>query len=354
MSYATPKRPSSTEPEASGSDISFPHSRASVWRNFSARFAIATACLFITTGIVYFGRNGYYDNQGGEITLLDALYFSTVSLSTTGYGDIVPADSLQRFLAAVIITPLRILFLIVLVGSTLEVLTRRTAVEFREQRWRKTLHDHTVIIGFGVKGRAACKAILDNGGDPAKIVVVGADEKSAEEAANLGCVGIVGNARRDEVLLRAGMDRCKRVIIATESDETTVLITLNARRLNPTAIIVAGSREAQNVPTLRQSGADSVITTSEAAGRLMGVSLVSPLAGSVIEDVLDPSGGLEVLERNIEPDEVGQLIGFLASRGETVLALVREGVVYRFDSDGPKSLAAGDSVVVIRRVLDEE
>lgn len=332
------------------SSVLFPTKPPGPLRILAVRGGIALACLAITTAIVWFGRAGYSDSQsptGHPTSVLNAFYFATVTLSTTGYGDVVPSSDWARFWSAVIITPLRLIFLIVLVGSTLEVLTRRTRAEWREQRWRKTVRDHTVIIGYGVKGRSAVRALIDNGGDPRQIVVVSTDADAVESASAIGCVGLVGNARRDDILMRAGIDRARRIVIAPDTDDTSVLVTLNARRLSPNASIVSAAREAAHVNVLRQSGADSVITTAEAAGRLMGISLISPVAGHIMEDLLEPGRGLEVREREVSPDELGRPVGSIADTGEIVLAVVRDDEVLRFDQCGHIELSAGDRVVVI-------
>jgi hypothetical protein len=59
-------------------------------------------------------------------SLGDAFCYVTVSLSTTGYGDIVPVTPEARLLTTVVITPLRLLFLIVLVGTTVELRTEHS------------------------------------------------------------------------------------------------------------------------------------------------------------------------------------------------------------------------------------
>ena len=68
-----------------------------------------------------------------------AVYYATVTLSTTGYGDIVPYSDAARLTNVLLVTPLRVLFLIILVGTTLEVLTERTREEWRLNRWRLQL-----------------------------------------------------------------------------------------------------------------------------------------------------------------------------------------------------------------------
>ncbi|MEI6622387.1 MAG: potassium channel family protein [Actinomycetes bacterium] len=330
--------------------VFFPSRKLGPGGALAVRAGVAVGCLLLATVVVYLTRGGYYDNQGGlgSINILDAFYFATVSLSTTGYGDIVPSTDAARLVNAIIITPLRLIFLIVLVGSALEVLTNRTRAEFRESRWRKKLKDHTVVIGYGVKGRSAVQALVDNGVSTRDITVVSSDESAIEEATSIGCVGFVGNARRAGILERARVDVASRVIIAANADDTAALITLNVRRLSPSCTIVVAAREAQNVELLRQSGANSVITTSESAGRLMGISLVSPTAGHLMEDLLDPSQGLEVIERDVAPAEYGALVGQLADGGELVLAVVHSGAVHRFDEAYERRLCAGDKIVVIR------
>jgi len=328
----------------------FPRSGQPIKRAVLVRGGVALGCLLLTTILVYLGRYGYYDSQnpGEPITWLNAFYFATVSLSTTGYGDIVPATAITRFISAALITPLRVIFLIVLVGSTLEVLTKRTTAEYRENRWRKKVNHHTVIIGFGVKGRAAAQTLIDNGIRPEQILVISPVHTEVADAAELGCVGITGDARRDDVLNRAVVSKADRVIIAVDADDKSVLITLSVRRMTPSASIVASVREARNTGILRQSGANSVITTAEAAGRLMGISLTSPTAGSIMEDLLDPGEGLEVCERTVTLAEVGTHVGELANQGEIVLAVIRAGQTYRFDDRESRVLESGDRIVAIR------
>jgi voltage-gated potassium channel len=318
--------------------------------SFAFRVAIAVACLVATTLLVYVERDGYKDGSGTPITLLDALYYATVTLSTTGYGDIVPVSDGARLANVLIITPLRFVFLITLVGTTVEVLTQRSRAEFRANRWRQKVQDHTVIVGFGVKGRSAAQALLDQGTAPQELAVVAHDQLSVDEATALGAVGVVGDATREAVLLEASVPRAKRIVVATDRDDTSVLVVLTARRLAPTATIVASARESQNINVLKQSGADVVIPTAESAGRMLGLSLISPIAGQLVEDLLEPVEGLEIMERDITPAELGVHPESLQEHGELVLAVVRGGEMHRFDERRVKVLQKNDRLVVIRSV----
>src|SRR5262245_17297995 len=105
--------------------IQFPHHAPGALRSLERRFGIAIGIIVVIALLTWFGRDGYSDADGTPISLLDAFYYSTVTATTTGYGDIAPVDPAQRAVTAFLVTPLRILFLIVLVGTTLELLTER-------------------------------------------------------------------------------------------------------------------------------------------------------------------------------------------------------------------------------------
>jgi voltage-gated potassium channel len=318
-------------------------------RSIGVRIGIALLALAVTTIIVYSEQDCYQDRGAFTgLSWIDAFYYATVSLSTTGYGDITPVCESSRLVNALVITPLRFLFLIVLVGTTIEVLTRRTREQYRSHRWRSNVHDHTVIIGYGVKGRAAAQGLVDAGTPLTDIVVVARERSVVDEAARDGFVGVIGDARREEVLEDAAISHASRIVVATDQDDTSILITLTARRLNPNATIVAAVRESQNAEILRQSGANTVIPTAESAGRLMSLSLMSTAAGEIMEDLLDSGRGLEVVERDITRAELGLLTSDLDVTGQIVLAVVRQGTAHRFDTDGINRLQTGDRLVVIR------
>lgn len=156
---------------------------------------------------------------------------------------------------------------------------------------------------------------------------------------------VTGDATRREVLRRARVDLARQVIITANRDDTTVLATLTVRQLNPDAYIVAAVREQDNVPLVRQSGADSVITSSEAVGRLLGLASYSPNLGAVMEDLLTYGEGLEVAQRDLMVTEVGKAPQSLPDQ---VIAVVRDEKVYRYFDPTITLLARGDQLIVVR------
>ena len=254
-----------------------------------------------------------------------------------------PESDSARLVTTLLVTPARILFLILLVGTTVEILAERTREVFEQQRWRRRLRDHVIICGFGAKGRAAAQTVRSNGHDAERIVVIDQAEPALAAATAAGLAAICGDAARVDVLRQARIEDASAVIVAPDRDDAAALITLTARELNPSTTIAASVREEENVHLLRQSGADSVITSSGAAGRLLGIATSQPSVVEVLEDLLTVGHGLEIDEREVSADEVGPLRA-LNVEGP-VLAVVRNGETLRFDDERVAELRAGDRIV---------
>ncbi|MGP3998556.1 potassium channel family protein [Streptomyces sp. 8N706] len=310
------------------------------------RLLMALLVMVTTVFIVYADRAEYHDNADDSVSFLDCVYYATVTLSTTGYGDIVPYGDGARLLNVLLITPLRVLFLIILVGTTLEVLTERTREEWRLARWRSSLRDHVVVVGFGTKGRSAVETLVAKGHRKQHVVIVDPSQKAIDAASEEGYVGVVGDATRSDVLLRAEAQRAKKVIIATQRDDTAVLVTLTARQLNRGAKIVAAVREEENAPLLRQSGADAVITSSSSAGRLLGLSVLSPSAVTVMEDLIQQGSGLDLVERPVVKSEVGRSV---RDTDDLVVSVLRGHRLLGYDDPKASPLEATDRLITIVR-----
>lgn len=328
-------------------EIALPERKRSPWWELGRRLLLAIGILALTVLLVWLDRDGYRDggDPTGDVDLLDSIYYTTVTLSTTGYGDITPVSDSARLVNAIVVTPARIGFLVLLIGTTLEVLATQGREMFRIARWRKNMDDHVVVIGYGTKGRAAVDTLARNGIDRKSFVVVDPKPTAREEANADGLAVIAGDGTRREVLRRAGVSRASQVIITTDHDANTMMATLTVRQQNADAYIVAAVREHDNVPLLRQSGADSVVTSSEAVGRLLGLSSLSPTLGSVMEDLMTYGAGLEVAERDLLVSEVGKAPQRLPDQ---VIAVVRDEKVYRYFDPVVTQLARGDRLIVVR------
>jgi voltage-gated potassium channel len=314
-----------------------------IWR----RVVIALLALLFAVITVYITREGYIDVRGTRMSLLDCVYFATVSLTTTGYGDVTPYSESARLTNILIITPLRIVFIVVLVGTTLQVLTERSRQAWKIQRWRSRVRNHTVVVGYGTKGKSAVAAILDDDTAGKDVIVVDTDKAALDHASNAGLVTVHGDATRADVLRLAAVQLASSIIIATSRDDTAVLVTLTAREVAPNVKIVTSVREAENQHLLKQSGADSVVVSSETAGRLLGVAATTPSVVAMVEDLLTPAEGLAIAERDVEQSEVG---GSPRHLSDIVLGVVRDGRLLRVDAPEVDAIEAGDRLLYVRSV----
>jgi voltage-gated potassium channel len=189
-------------------------------------------------------------------------------------------------------------------------------------------------------------ALLETGYAKSKIVIVENREVALRQAQANGLAAIEGNATRSAVLNEADVKNCRSVIIATDSDEASVLITLTVRQLTAGQVrIIAAVREQENAALLKQSGAHHVIVSSSTAGRLLGLTTTAPPLIDVVEDLLTPGKGMALAMRSAERGEVGQNPRTLQT---LVVALIRRGKVLPLGGEQVITIETGDLLVYIR------
>jgi voltage-gated potassium channel len=208
------------------------------------------------------------------------------------------------------------------------------------------LKDHVIICGYGTKGRSAVRALVENGFDRRRIVVVETDAAAVRQATADGLVAIEGSATSSSVLSEARVRDARTVIIATNTDESAVLVTLTARQLTAGQVrIVAATREDENAPLLKQSGAHHVIVSSATAGRLMGLSTSAPPLIDVIDDLLTPGAGIALALRSATRHEVGRTPRDV---DDVLIALVRRGQIVALRTPEAETIQTGDMLVYVR------
>ncbi len=326
--------------------VELPGGEASPLRRILSRMAVALGLIAFVALLTYLGRDGYLDPEDDSVSLLDAFYYSTVSITTTGYGDVRPVTDTARLVTTVLVTPARIVFLILLVGTTVEILAERSRQAYRRARWRKTLNEHVIICGYGTKGRSAVRTLLSKGVPREGIVVLDESPEARARATAQGLAAVAGSATSTEALYEAGVREASSIVVAVNRDDAAVLATLTAREHNAEATIVAAVREEENVHLLHQSGATSVITSSGAAGRLLGHAVHEPLVTEVLEDLLSVGEGLDITHRPVAESEVGPLSALKIERG-IVVGVIRGEELIRFDDPRAAELQAGDHVVYL-------
>lgn len=333
-----------TEADAGIDMVLLPGAARAPFNAVLRRVGFATGLVIFVALVVRLGRSGYEDVTGDAIGFIDALYYASVTVTTTGYGDITAVSTGARLATIFLITPARILFLILVVGTTVEVLTEQSRRLLTTKRWRRQVKNHYLICGFGATGRSAANDLVSRGVDMASIVAVDADRDSVDQATKAGYVAIHGDATQRAVLRQASIEHAQAVIVAPNRDDTAVLITLTARELNPDVHIVAGGREQENLHLLRQGGANEVIDATAAVGRMLGLGTHAPGAVQVLDDLLDYGTGLDLVET--APDMSSGVPS--VPHKVTLVAVVRNGLTLRADELEDNPIEADDRLVILR------
>src|SRR5687768_13782130 len=185
--------------------------RIPVWGDLGARLAAALFLISIVVFIHWLDREGLKDSHDGHVSCLDVVYFTMISITTTGFGDIAPVSNQSRLVEAVIVTPIRVLVLFIFVGAAYTYVIKRGWEKWRMARIQEKLSDHIVVLGFGVSGSEAVCELLERGTDARCIVVMDTNAERLAVAEELGCNVIEADATRDENQLAVRRSEERRV-----------------------------------------------------------------------------------------------------------------------------------------------
>jgi voltage-gated potassium channel len=331
--------------------VSLPLRTATPTVELVRRSLLAVMFVAVIVALVWFDRDSYTDNHDGRVTLIDALYYATVSISTTGYGDITPIAQHARLLNALVVTPLRIGFLVLLVGTTLEVLANEGRRIIMDGRWRKRMRNHVVVVGFGTKGRSAVETLETSGVNPAQIVVIDGRPTAISDANLRGFAAIEGDATRRDILRRAEIVKAREVIITLDRDDSAILVMLTVRQLNPERPrggCGPGGRQRLAAPPVRGERRRHLFRGGRPVARAVGGQ---PQPRGDHRGPALGQGGLEVGERGVTREEIGLSPHEIS--GDRVIAVVRNKTLRRFYDPTVARLEPGDQVVVVRQAATE-
>lgn len=293
----------------------------------------------------WFDREGLRDNFDQHISFLDIIYFTMISITTTGYGDIVPISSGARMFDALVVTPIRIFVILIFIGTTYQFILKRTWETWRMAQIQKMLTDHIVVAGFGKTGADAVNELIARGTDPACIVVIDGDEHALARAEEAGCNVLVGDATRDQTLKDVRVERARTLIVATGRDDTSILVTLTARHLAPDVPISIIIKADDNEVPARAAGADTVINPVSFAGLLLAGSVEGAHVADYMLDLASVDGRVHLAERRVTMAEVGRPLSAITSG--LGVRIYRQGKPYGFFESQANALEEGDIIVEI-------
>jgi voltage-gated potassium channel len=320
--------------------------RIPVWGDLGIRTGLAFGLIALVVAIHWFDRDGLKDNHDNVISFLDVVYFTMISITTTGFGDIAPISDRARLIEAVIVTPVRIAVLFIFVGAAYDFVIKRSWEKFRMARIQEQLTDHVVVLGFGVSGSQSVGELIERGVDPRCIVVIDPSEERLTEAEKLGVNVMAADATRDETLKSVRIAEAQSVLVSAGRDDTSILMVLTVRHLAPKVPISVVVRAEDNELLARQAGANNVINPVRFTGLLLAGSVKGAHIADYLADLASVGGRVQLVEREVTEAECGKSIKQLESGG-TGLRVYRNGRAIGFWENECQMLQPGDVVVEI-------
>jgi len=320
--------------------------RIPVWGDLGIRLGIAIFLLGLVVMIHWWDRGGLVDNLDGEVSFSDVVYFTLISVTTTGFGDIVPITDRARMVEAIIVTPIRFAVFFIFVGTAYNFIIKRSWEKFRMARIQEQLSDHIVVLGYGVSGSESVNELIERGTEPSDIVVIDPSEERLAEAEKLGCNVMAADASRDDTLKAVRIAQSKNVLVSAGRDDTSILIVLTVRHLAPNVPISVVVRADDNEFLARQAGANNVINPVRFTGLLLAGSAKGAHIADYLADLASVTGRVQLVEREITAEECGRAITELNTGGRG-LRIYRKGKALGFWENECQNLQPGDIVVEI-------
>jgi voltage-gated potassium channel len=283
--------------------------------------------LFLIMGVV-----GYMIIE--SLSVLDALYMTIITVSTVGYGDILPSSQQSRMFTILLIL-LGIGAATTAVSSAIDVFVgQRLLGALRQRRIEetlKTMQNHFIVSGYGRIGQQIVRDILVRG---EKCVVIDTDTEIQRDEFLMdeNIPFIVGDATDDALLERAGVHRARGFVAALPSDADNVLAILTAKGLKEDLFIVARASNVTSESKLRRAGANHVISPYQVGGHRMAMALLRPAVHDFMNHLSDTSDAesyeIGQIDVNVGSRLVGQTLiscDLRSVRELTILAIVKDG-----------------------------
>ncbi|CCW19910.1 Potassium channel protein [Sphingobium indicum BiD32] len=316
-----------------------------MWVDLSWRVGLVVGLISVVLLLHWVGRDGLKDNLDNHISFVDVLYFTTVTVTTVGYGDIVPVTPEARLFESLFVTPIRLFVWLIFLGTAYSLFLRNILYRWRMARIQADLHNHIIVTGFGTSGQEAVHELLARGTDAREIVVIDGSEAALELAEAQGCNILCGDSTRDRTLKDVAIHRARSMIVSAGRDDTSILITLTARHLAPRLPISIVVRNEDNELPARQAGATTVINPVSFAGLLLAGSTSGKHIADYMADLAASGGRVKLNERFVKPDEIGGPLSAITTG--LGVRIYRDDRPIGFWEDGARQLQTGDLIIEI-------
>ncbi len=245
-------------------------------------------------------------------TLYDAFYWAIVTITSVGYGDIVPVSSEGRSVAAIII--LVGIGLISFATSIIVSAFSEKSEELKNEKVKTVVGNFShyyLICGYSHLAELVA-ARLKNSGD--SFVIIDNDEKKIEQATKDGYLAYKADASSKNILLELDINKkALAVITLAQDDMQNIFISLSVRSISKNVMLISRMRHKNSYKKLKLAGVDKVISAANMASMLVGTLVDKPIATEAINSILSGKRNarcdqIEVLHNSfIEGKTIGEI-----------------------------------------------
>ena len=225
---------------------------------------------------------------------------TTISITTVGYGEVVPLSEAGKVFTIIMLITSWGTFAFAITRITQFVVSGEINKYFKTRKLMKNitkLNNHVILCGYGRNGHQAAQ-ILKAHNIP--FVVIEKNEQLILKKLSEGedILHLEGDSTDDDLLRLAGVERARALITTLPVDAQNVFIVLSARSLNPDIQIISRASEAASVPKLKKAGANNVIMPDRIGGTHMATLVSKP---DVVEfiDFLSGEQGQSILMESV-------------------------------------------------------
>ena len=307
--------------------------------------------LVVFAAIHVLGTIGYLMIGPDRATVVDALYMTFITVATIGYAEVIdlngnPGGRVFTMLIAFMgIGTMTFMFSSV-TAFMLESDLNRAYRRRRMQAKIDQLSGHYLVCGAGRIGGYVLDELNAVG---LRHVVIEVDRTSVDRHLDRdpGLLILEGDAADDDVLTRAGIERCLGVFAVTGDDSKNLVVSLSAKQLNPKVRVVARVHDPRNVAKTLRAGADEIVSPDFTGGHRIASLMIRPQMVSLVDELLRAGGPLSVEEVLVPARAMPLTVGQLGRSPEWLLVAVRNGTKWRFNPIEDEAIAAGDVLIVI-------
>lgn len=222
-----------------------------------------------------------------ELSLIDAIWLATISITTVGYGDVVPKTIPGRMATMGLILSGVGLYTYVL--STVMVTIAEGQLydllgEKRRKKMISKLSNHIIVCGLGRVGVEVFHT-LKRQGQP--FLVIEKESQRAEPFRTSGIPILIGDASQDAVLEQAGIKRARTLITTLPDDAGNLFIVMTSKDLNPQIKVITRATRNEGIPRLKRGGADSIISPSTLGGKRMAMAAIKPASVAFVQTLFE-------------------------------------------------------------------